>query len=204
MDAPSRRRFVVLGRRAHVSTGFSLVDLPSTSGRLDVLLRCLRAALLVSHGLRRDTVVYLALLGDPEAPRTLRFDGESARFIRPDERSLALLVQKSLAAPASGLGFVPVRPGIAVAEGGLEVVLADLGPSDFYVLEEGAADLRGCPRPLTSPVFFIGDDRGFDAQARVALAERGAHAVSVGPLSLHTDDVVVLVQNELDRRVALG
>ena len=59
------RRFVIVGQQATSSPHFSLLDLPSTSGRLDVLLRCLRAALLVSHGLRRDAVAYLVLLGDP-------------------------------------------------------------------------------------------------------------------------------------------
>ena len=41
------RRFVVIGQQASASPDFSLLDLPGTSGRLDVLLRCLRAALLV-------------------------------------------------------------------------------------------------------------------------------------------------------------
>ena len=81
------RRFVVIGQTATASGDFSLEDLPSTSGRLDVLLRCVRAALLVSHGLRRDTVVYLVLLGGPLAPRTVRVDGAIATYVRPDERS---------------------------------------------------------------------------------------------------------------------
>jgi tRNA (pseudouridine54-N1)-methyltransferase len=118
------RRFVIIGRRATASPAFSLVDLAGTSGRLDVLLRCVRAALLTSHGLRRDTVVYLVLLGGPDAPRTLRVDGARARFLRPDERSLATLVQKSLAAAPGDPAFVEVRPGVAVAQGGLEAVLA--------------------------------------------------------------------------------
>src|SRR3954471_13787044 len=110
------RRFVVIGQRASASPDFSLLDLPSSSGRLDVLLRCLRAALLVSHGLRRDTTVYLVLCGGPLAPRALRFDGAEVRFLRPDERALAVLVQKCLAAeatPTGGAGFVRVKPGIA-------------------------------------------------------------------------------------------
>src|SRR3954468_10373902 len=90
------RRFVVIGQKAIASPDFSLTDLPGTSGRLDVLLRCLRAALLVSHGLRRDTIVYLVLLGGEGAPRVLRVDGSAIRFVRPDERALALLVQKAL------------------------------------------------------------------------------------------------------------
>ena len=69
---------MVVGQRARASSDFLLVDIPSTSGRLDVLLRCLRAALLVSHGVRRDTVVYLCLLGTPERPRTSQFTVEPA------------------------------------------------------------------------------------------------------------------------------
>ena len=88
------------------------------------LLRCLRAALMVSHGLRRDTVVYLVLLGGPQAPRTIRIDGATARYLRPDERSLAVLVQKVLAVPVetASAGFVEVRPGVAIAEGGLDEI----------------------------------------------------------------------------------
>ena len=85
------RRFVLLGQRATASPDFLLDDLAGTSGRLDVLLRSLRAALLVSHGLRRDTVVYLVLLGGPRAPTSLRFEGANAKFLRPEERSLATL-----------------------------------------------------------------------------------------------------------------
>src|SRR3954465_7473050 len=96
------RRFIVIGQKATASPDFSLTNLPASSGRLDVLLRCLRAALLFSHGLRRDTVVYLVLLGGPRAPRTLRIEGASAGYVRPDERALAVMVQKALAASMEG------------------------------------------------------------------------------------------------------
>jgi tRNA (pseudouridine54-N1)-methyltransferase len=194
------RRFVVIGQKASGSPDFSLLDLPATSGRLDVLLRCLRAALLVSHGVRRDTTAYLVLLGDEAAPRVLRVDGAAVRFLRPDERSLATLVQKALAAAREGAGFVSVRPGIAVAEGGLETVLGDIGPASLYVLEEGAANLRGATLDVGDPVFFVGDHAGFDEPTRARLASLGALPVSVGPLSLHADDIVAVVNNELDCR----
>src|SRR5580700_7359509 len=120
------RRFVLLARQAVASDDFLLDDIPGTSGRLDVGLRCLRAALLVSHGLRRDTIAYLVLLGGPRAPRAIRFEGAAARFLRPDERSLATLVKKVLAVPSQGPGFASVRPGIAIADAGLAAVIADL------------------------------------------------------------------------------
>jgi tRNA (pseudouridine54-N1)-methyltransferase len=198
------RRFVVIGQRATVGPEFSLTNLPASSGRLDVLLRCVRAALLVSHGVRRDTVVYLVLLGAPRAPQALRVDGATVKFLRPDERSIAMLVQKSFAAPREGDGFVTVRPGIAVAEGGIDVVLADIGEAAPYVLEEGATDVRSATIDAADVVFFVGDDVGFDEATRRRLTALGATPIAVGPVSLHADDVVAVVVNELDRRAPAG
>jgi tRNA (pseudouridine54-N1)-methyltransferase len=195
------RRFVIVGQRASASPEFSLEDLPSSSGRLDVLLRCLRAALLVSHGLRRDTLVYLVLQGGPGAPRTLRFDGATARFVRPDERSLAVLVKKTLAAfSADQPGFVEVREGVAVMSGGLPELLVELKPGAPFVLEEGAQDVRAFTSYGEQPLFFVGDHLGFDAATRAALASFGAIPLGVGPVSIHAEDALTVLVNELDRR----
>jgi tRNA (pseudouridine54-N1)-methyltransferase len=194
------RRFVVIGQRARGSADFSLDDLPGTSGRLDVLLRCVRAALLVSHGVRRDTTVYLVLLGDPRVPKTLRFDGACARFIRPEERSAAVLVQKMLAAGREGPGFVTVRPGIAISHAGLSAALADLGRAKPYVLEEGGPDIRAAAIDRREAVFFVGDHLGFDPSARAELAALSPTRLGLGPVSVHAEDAVTLVANELDRR----
>lgn len=199
------RHFIILGQKASASPAFSLVDLPATSGRLDVLLRAVAAALLVSHGLRRDAVVYLVLLGGDGAPRTLRVDGATAKYIRPDERSLATAVQKALsnaAAVAKDEGFVTVRPGISVAVGGLDAVLADMGAVTSYVLEEGAEDLRDLALTVGDVAFFVGDHLGFDEGTRARLASAGAVAVGIGPVSIHADHAIVVVSNELDRREA--
>ena len=208
------RRFVIVGQTATASPEFSLLDIPGTSGRLDVLLRCLRAALLVSHGLRRDTIVYLVLLGGPLAPRVLRVDGRYVRFIRPDERMLAITVQKALARSATDAEpnvFVEIRPGLAVARGGVDAVLADLGSDGSdghgesrslatYVLEENARDLRDGPLASDDVVVFVGDNHGFDEPTRARLAAAGAVAIGVGPISLHADDAITIVCNEMDRR----
>jgi tRNA (pseudouridine54-N1)-methyltransferase len=196
------RRFVVIGREACASDEFLLDDLAGSSGRLDIGLRCVRAALLFSHGLRRDATVDLVLGGGPRAPRIMRIRGAEVKFLRPDERSLAVLARKVLASRADeGPGFVDVKPGIAVARGGLDRVLDDVGSAALYVLEEGAPDLRGVPDlGRGDQVFFVGDPSGFDDASRALLNDRGARPVSVGPVSLHAEDVVAVVSNELDRR----
>lgn len=203
------RRFVIIGQKAIASPDFSLLDIAGTSGRLDILLRCLRSALLVSHGLRRDTIVYLVLCGGELAPRVLRVDGRQIRFVRPDERQLAILVQKALArTPADGERntFVEVRAGLAVASGGIDAVLADLGSAEVtpYVLEENALDLRDAPLATHDVVVFVGDHNGFDETTRARLASLGATPIGVGPVSIHADDAVTIVCNELDRRHAAG
>jgi tRNA (pseudouridine54-N1)-methyltransferase len=199
------RRFVVVGQKATASGDFLLDDLPGTSGRFDILLRCVRAALLSSHGVRTDVIVYLVLYGGPRAPRTLRVDGGAARFVRPDERSLATLAKKVLASGADvgAPGFVEVRPGIALASHGIDGVLADLGSGPSFVLEEGAPDLRessGVDDPEAA--FFVGDHLGWSEPIRARLDAAGALPIAVGPTSLHAEDAVTIALNEIDRRRA--
>lgn len=196
------RRFVVIGQSAVASGDFLLDDVPGTSGRLDVLLRCVRAALLTSHEVRRDAAVYLVLKGGPRAPRTLRVSGADAQFVRPDERSFAGRVKRWLAGSSDDAaeGFVEVVPGVALARGGLEAVMADVHGAAHYVMEEGAPDLRDEALDADDVAFFVGDHQGFDAETLATLDAAGARRVSVGPVSLHSEDVVALVGNELDRR----
>lgn len=195
------RRFVVLGQKARARPDFLLADIPSTSGRLDVLLHALRAALLVSHGVRRDTTVYLALLGEAAAPRTLRIDGSAARYLRPDERSLATTLKKALSVDCEGASFVEARSGICVAVGGMDVLRSELAGTCLYLLEQQGADIRGLALSEQQDVTFVlGDHLGIGAELRAEWLELGAVPVSVGPTQLHTQDVITLVANELDRR----
>jgi tRNA (pseudouridine54-N1)-methyltransferase len=197
------RRFVLIGQKARASPDFSLDDVPGTSGRLDVLLRCVAAALLVSHGLRRDTIVYLVLKGGGTTPpRSVRIDGRVAEYVRPDERSLAGRVKAMLETKAE-VGFAAERQGMAVADGGLAVVLADLGEGARYILDEGGNDVRDEPLELENPAFFVGDHLGFDDATRATLVAEESRPIRVGPVSVHADDAIALVSNELDRR-ALG
>lgn len=210
VDAPlppprPTRRFVVVGQRAATSDGFLLDDLPGTSGRLDLLLRCVRAALLTSHGIRHQVVVYLVLQGPPRGPRTIRIDGSFVRFVRPDERSLAVLAKKILARGRDepGGGFAEIRAGITIATGGLDVVFADAPTARVFVLDEHGDDVRVVLRrpdePPTDDLFLIGDHLGWDDASRDAILLRAPIAIAVGPQSLHSEDVVTLVTNELDR-----
>jgi tRNA (pseudouridine54-N1)-methyltransferase len=199
-------RFVVVGQKATASGEFLPDDVPGTSGRLDVLLRCVRAALLCSHGMRSDVVIDLVLGGGPRAPRVLRIDGSAAKFIRPDERSLATLARKVLASHADDAahGYVDAKPGIALARGGVDVVLTSLAPgAPAFVLEEGAPDLRDARDvEAEGAAFFVGDHLGFEPAVRERLHVHGAMPLGLGPTSVHAEDAIAIVLNEIDRRRA--
>ncbi len=192
------RHLVVVGQTAVASPSFLLDDLPGTSGRLDVLARALRAALLVSHGVRRDVVLDLVLCGGSDAPRTIRVDGAAVKFLRPDERAAAVLLQKLLRMPA-GARLGEVRPGISMARAGLPTALA--GASDVVTLDPRGADLRHLSI-ADDTIFVLGDHLGLGGDTRAELARRGARSTSVGPVCVHTEDAITLLHGELDRRDA--
>jgi tRNA (pseudouridine54-N1)-methyltransferase len=195
------RSFVIIGRTATASSEFLLNDLAGTSGRLDVLVRSVRAALLTSHGVRKDAEVFLVLLGGERAPRTVRIRGETAKFLRPDEPNLAVLLQKALASRVDddATGFVDLRNGVSISRGGIIELLPAFDGRALYVLSEGAPDVRGAALAQNA-VIVLGDHTGFDAGTLAALQAHGAASVSLGPVSLHTDDAVCVMNNELDRR----
>ena len=190
---------MVIGRTATASPDFVLDDVPGTTGRLDVLLRCVRAALLVSHGIRRDTMIYLVLEGGPRAPRTVKIDGATSSFLRQDERSLAGLLKSMLAWTDDADTFGAGLRGVAIARGGLDVVVRDLEAFTPYVLDELGTDVREVSLDVANPVFFVGDHTGFADETRKRIDALGAKPISVGPISVHADDAIAIVSNELDR-----
>lgn len=199
-SSPDNRSFIIIGGGAITSAEFLLEDMPSTSGRMDVLIRCVRAALLFSHGLRADTGVYLVLLGPPRAPITIYIRGSEAKYIRPDERSIATTIRKALATSEITEGLSLIRNGLYIGVVGLQDIFESLSKeSSIYVLDEGADDIRNRQKKLTNSVFVIGDHKGFSEEEWKVLANYPIQRLSVGPVSLHAEDVIALVHNELDR-----
>ncbi|MDD1654679.1 MAG: tRNA (pseudouridine(54)-N(1))-methyltransferase TrmY [Methanomicrobiales archaeon] len=188
------RTFAVVGHLARTDGTFSLEDLPGSAGRMDLLCRCVRASLFLSHGLRRDAECRLLLLGPPDPPRIVRFVGDRIRSLSPDERSAGSLIKKALTIPA-GDQYRESTPGVEVRRGSLQDLLEG-GP--WAVLDERGSDLRKEEHPPAC--FLLSDHRDFTPEEEAILS--GLPRCSVGPRALHADDAITLVQNERDRREA--
>ena len=194
------RIFVVVGHKATTQPSFSLEDIPGTSGRLDILCRSVTAAFVLSHGIRKDVLVYLVLLGG-EIPKTIRLVGETLRHLNPDERTTAALLKKALAVEATP-EWAMSTSGIFVRTGDLEKLLEDLKQRSVRLvyLREDGRDFR-CLKdePLEREMAFVlGDHTGMTAEEESLLASVGAEVVALGPTSLHADHCIVVTNWLLD------
>ncbi len=196
------REFLIIGHKALTSGKFSLNDMPGAAGRMDILCRCTSAALFLSHDMRRDVQVYLLLLGEPDPQKIVRFDGETLRYLNPDERSSGSLIKKAL---EKDVGDMEVKstPGVWVRRGGLDTLLDEFvgkGRKIVYLREDGE-DIRNVVDSLDDAVFIMGDHNGVTEEEEKLIMSAGATVVNVGPLSLHSEHCVTLINNELDRTI---
>lgn len=195
------RTFIVVGHKAVTTPDFSLEDLPGTSGRMDILCRSINSAFVLSHGIRRDVQVFLVLLGG-EAPKTLRLMGDQLRHLNPDERTTAALLKKALAIVA-GPEWTRSTPGIFVRSGGLAELLFDFQDAKLIYLREDGADANTCQCLKEDAVFILGDHLGMTEEEEAMIEHAHAERISVGPVSLHADHCIVLVNWMLDTRAFL-
>ncbi len=190
------KSFIIIGHKA-VTAPFSLNDLPGAAGRMDILCRCVNAALFLSHDLRRDVRVYLVLKGgSPE--KLIRFDGSEVRYLSPDERSAASLIKKALEKNAQEF-WTESTPGVSIRKGDLADLFKELNKKVIYLREDGA-DIRGKKfKNSEEPVFVLGDHEGLTGDEEKIIMEHENEIVSVGPLSLHADHCIIILHNEMDR-----
>ena len=194
------RRFVVVGHRAITSPDFTLNDLSGSTGRLDVLLRCINSSFVLSNDLRRDVELYLVLRGEPDPPKTLHLIGSELRYLNPDERSTAALVRNALIKAEKG-EWGQSTPGIYVHRKDFEQVLVEcVSASKIIYLKEDGDDIRNsAPGWVGDLTFVLGDDKDLTVEEEDALKKHEPEVVSLGPETLHSEHCIVIVQNELGR-----
>ncbi|MBC7085577.1 MAG: tRNA (pseudouridine(54)-N(1))-methyltransferase TrmY [Methanomethylovorans sp.] len=196
--------FIIIGHKATTSGNFSLNDMPGSAGRMDILCRCLNSVFFLSHDLRRDVQAHLLLLGNPNPPRVIRFNGEKLRYLNPDERSAGALIKKAL--ESDNISFLETcsTPGVWIREANLQTLLNEFvkdGRKIFYCREHGE-DIRTIAEKIKNGVFILGDHVGLTEDEENLVLEKSTHIISVGPLSLHADHCIILIHNELDRLMA--
>ena len=164
---------------------------------MDLLCRCINAALLTSHGVREETTAHLVLRGGGENEDvTVRFEGEEVSGLNPDERSIAGVVSAAL--EERTYYEVEARHGVYVAERGLREVLDETDGETVVLHEDG--ERAASVKPPDEPVFVLSDHRDFSEEELKAVEEDGALSVSLGPIALHADHATAVAHNWTDTR----
>lgn len=191
------RTFVIVAHKAVTTPKFSLNDLPGGAGRMDIVARCVNASLFLSHDLRRDVDTYIVLLGEPDPPVTVRFNGEKVRYLSPDERSAAALIKKALEKGAPTTGEEESTPGVYISKRSFEDVIDGLN-NIIYLQEEGE-DFRKV-KLKDDEAFVLSDHQNLTPEEEAILEKKGAKKVSLGKKLYHADHCIVMVNHELDLR----
>ena len=189
------RQFVIVGHDAPTTGEFSLDDLSGAAGRLDVLCRCVSAALFVSHGIREDAAVHLVV----RDALTVTVDGGTVRRLNPDERSTAARIRDALDAQDGAIGHMPAEasPGVEIRRMGLRDVLDELVDGTLVRLHE-AGDPVVEFDPPADPTFVLSDHRDLSDDEADVVDSRADERIRLGPIPLHADHAITVAHNYLD------
>jgi len=172
------RHFYVKSHGVTQPEKINLKDLPGSSGRLDVVARCINAALWLSGDIRRNVVFHTVLHGGGQ-PVYIRIEGERLRKVSPDERSISLFLKKALERMDS---MEETSPGIFACRKSFQEVVEENEDKEFYLLDEKGEPIDNIKFEGT-PFFFLGDNRDLTEEEKKFLMERGAKAISLGSIS---------------------
>ncbi len=197
------RIFLVIGHRVRTDAKFNLNDLCGSTGRLDILLRTINSAFLLSNGIRKDVTVYFVLKGEPNPPVAIVLKGDELKYLNPDERSTGALIRQALLVRRDGSEWKRSTPGIFVSNRGVEEVVEELKGEErvpVYLHETGTSVYEDGFKEIGTNVFFVlGDQYDLTDDEEATILGEGAGKIALGPNILHTDHCIILIHNALDR-----
>jgi tRNA (pseudouridine54-N1)-methyltransferase len=210
------RNFIIVGHRAVTDSKFSLNDLPSSGGRMDILARCINSAFVISHGIRKEVEVAVLLLGPEEPPKSVRFVGAELKYLNPDERSTGALIRNALVKhsamktdsnldqPKTSGSFkdeINSSPGVFISSTDLKELLKFYsGKSRIVYLIESAPNISVTKIGVDGEdlTFILSDDKNFTDTEEKLIRKYSNAEFSLGPEILHSEHCITIVHNILD------
>lgn len=166
------------------------------AGRMDIVCNVLIAGLFVSNNMRDDVKIHLIFDGPPNPPMHLIL--ESNKEMPISKKDVAGLIKRMLyKCPKESGRIVEVFPGCSVEKKSFEALVKELDKDgkNVFVLHERGKDIRDL-KLKGDEVFVLGDQDGFPGKEKFV---KNIEKVSVGPKVLFASQVLVLINNEIDR-----
>ena len=197
------RTFIIRARKGTVRADkvFSQVG---SGEHFEIVAHALANAFYFSNGMRQDVEVYVVLDSTPDFPRTLKFSSNTGlSFPGFHEHAILDVVSSAL---ARGIhvkkGHVQIiEPGIEICGFGFDTLMKGLQEHrSVYLLDKKGEDIRSITVE-ESGVFVLSDHLPMPKNSIKGLERRGLTKISLGRKMLFASQCVVLVHNELDRRL---
>lgn len=185
-----RRVFILKASEGRTAPDFSLKSLAGAAGRMDLICRCVIAALYTPNGLDRSAEIALVLEGPPDPPLTVTFAGGEVQRAPVGEVEAAEMIVQAMQGK--------VLPGVKAERMGFEAAVAryrDLGFALYYLHEEGEPSKEVCFAVKSALV--LGDQKGLDPASERFLDRMKAARVSLGPISYLASQCINIASGEL-------
>lgn len=163
------------------------------AGKLDLVCRCVIAALWLSKTVRRDTKFYAVLNTGPKPPVTIRFDGDKLIGIEPTERSMGSVIKNSLRI-VRDKEWTAVQSGVAVSRKSFQEIIKE--SSNIFVLNPTGQHIL--KTELKNPTFVLGDYVGLPKKDE-QFALRKGQKISLGNQVYLASAVISVVNWVLDK-----
>lgn len=167
------------------------------AGRIDIAIHSFIQAVYLSKSLREDVVFHFVFYGMPDPPKHIELQVKEETPI--SKKDVGKIIQKLLYKFREGEKR-EIFPGCFVERKNFLGVIEELDKKgcEVFVLDKRGEDLRKI-KFEKDVVFVLGDHDGLPKKELKRLQQL-ATPVSVGPKMYFASQVVVVVNNELDRR----
>ena len=190
------RHFVYFSATARTSGNFDTKELMQ-AGRMDIVIHSIIQALFLSKSYREDVKMHLVFYGQPTPPRHIEI--QVTDDLEISKKDIGSMIKKMLYKYKEGQK-VEVFPRCFIEKKSFLGVIEQLKDDgkQIFILDKKGKDIRNA-KIIDDCVFVIGDHEGLPQKELKRLKEI-SEKISIGPKTYFASQVVVVVNNELDRR----
>lgn len=197
------RTFILRARKGSVRPG-KILSRVGADQHSEIIAHTLANALYYSNGMRADVEVYIVLDSTSDFPRTLKFSSNGGLSFPGFHEQAILEVVASALSQGSNIqkgANQEIAPGIEIFGYGFDTLIKNLQvTSQAYLLDPKGEDIREAPLEENC-IFLLSDHLSMPKNSIKGIERRGLKRLSLGPTTLFASQCIVLVHDELDRRV---
>tara|TARA_Y100000034_G_C6890115_1_gene409322 strand:+ start:381 stop:992 length:612 start_codon:yes stop_codon:yes gene_type:complete len=200
------REFIYYSNKGRTSGNFN--DLMK-AGRMDIVCHIVINSFFLSKRMREDVKLHLMLNGPPDPSKHIEIQattrtgipktGKEVGSIDISKKDIGGLIKRILFKYKKNKKTEAYK-GMFVEKKGLIPLIDELGDRNVYLLDKKGEDVSKV-KIGKDPIFIIGDHEGLPKKVKKYLVKNmEVTSVSIGPKMYFASHVVVILNNELDRR----